>query len=33
MNFIATELGVIIGLLFVIAWELGIIKSHVKGDD
>jgi len=33
MDFIASELGAIIGLLALIAWELGSIKKHLKGDD
>jgi hypothetical protein len=33
MDFIVGELGAIIALLLLIAWELGSIKKHLKGDD
>ena len=33
MDMIASELGAIIGLLALIAWELGSIKKHLRNED
>ena len=33
MEFIAIELGAIIGLLAVISWDIGRIKNHLKGEE
>jgi hypothetical protein len=33
VDIISTEVGVIIGLLILIAFELAGIKGHLKGDD